>query len=81
MPEVPSVTGHRIRRVRDGQHAPWDRRDLRNRPPSGVETLEPFTGVASARRPSPTLARMTMLGWGLALSMAVVAAILLLNLR
>ncbi|GEM_PF-3403535 len=74
--------GHRIRRVQEGQHAPWDRRDLRDRPPSGVETLEPFPGVASASRPERAVAaRMTMLGWGLALALAAVAGILLLNLQ
>jgi serine/threonine-protein kinase len=77
---VPSIApGHRIRRVQDGQHAPWDRRDLRGRPPSGVETLEPFVGLATARRRPLDRTRSLELGVCLAISLAAAAAIVLFN--
>jgi hypothetical protein len=80
---VPSIApGHRIRRVQDGQHAPWDRRDLRGRPASGVETLEPFPGLESARRPRRRKTRwLTELGLFLGIALFAVAAILIFNLQ
>jgi eukaryotic-like serine/threonine-protein kinase len=80
---VPAIApGHRIRRIQESQHAPWDRRDLRGKPPSGVETLEPFPGVSSASRPERgAAARVVRLGWALVLVLAAMGGILLLNLQ
>jgi hypothetical protein len=74
------ASGHRIRRVHDRPHG--DDRAVANRPVHDVQTLEPFRVQSpKARLPQTRAGRLTLLGWVLAMLLAMVAGVLLVNVQ